>query len=71
MAGSQARLAMLIGPPVKQQHVSLWLRTRLSADYVIAVARAVDFRVTPHELRPDMYPHPEDGMRERDAVGAG
>ncbi|KMJ26826.1 hypothetical protein ABT73_09670 [Salmonella enterica subsp. enterica serovar Typhimurium] len=28
---------------------------------VVRVARAIDWKVTPHELRPDLYPNPTDG----------
>lgn len=32
------------------------------AEYVIAIAQTVNWKVTPHELRHDIYPHPSDGM---------
>jgi hypothetical protein len=32
------------------------------ATRVLAIAAASDWMVTPHELRPDLYPHPDDGM---------
>lgn len=35
---------------------------RVSHDYVIPVARAVDFAVSPNKLRPSLYPHPDDGL---------
>ncbi len=34
---------------------------RIARDYVLAVAAAVDFQVRPHEIAPDLYPHPDDG----------
>jgi DNA-binding transcriptional regulator YdaS (Cro superfamily) len=47
-----------------QQNVQYWLDSAngVSAESVISVALAVDFQVTPHELRPDLYPHPDDGL---------
>lgn len=35
---------------------------RVSHDYVLAVSEAVEWAVSPHELRRAMYPHPEDGL---------
>ena len=35
--------------------ISIWLR-------VIDVCAATGWRVTPHELRPDLYPNADDGL---------
>lgn len=51
--------------PVTQAHVWKWLNTTkegIPAKYVIPACKSVDYRVTPHELRPDLYPHPNDGL---------
>ena len=49
LAGSQQKLADKAG--CTQQAISKWLRDGVvSPDYVIPVARAVDFDVTPHQL---------------------
>ena len=59
--GSQQALAALIGGV--QTRVSEWKRRgQVAGDAVIPVCRAVDFEVTPNELRPDLYPHPDDGL---------
>ena len=59
--GSQRELARKAG--ATQQAVSVWLKNGKPGDlFTIAVARAVEFKVTPHELRPDLYPHPDDGL---------
>lgn len=43
--------------------ISMWLqRENLPDGRVIDVAKATDYQVTPHELRPDLYPHPDDGL---------
>lgn len=60
IAGSQTALAQRVR--TKQQNVSQWAKTRVSPEYVLGVARAVDFQVTPHQLRPDLYPNPSDGL---------
>lgn len=31
-------------------------------DRVIPIAEATGWEVTPHELRPDLYPYPDDGL---------
>ena len=58
---SQESFAKNVG--VSQAMVSKWfLGTRVAGDSVMKVAIASDWQVTPHELRPDLYPHPEDGL---------
>lgn len=51
---------------VRQGHIWKWLNLSKEevppAEYVIAIAQAVDWGVTPHDLRADIYPHPQDGM---------
>lgn len=61
LAESQARLARRMN--VNPQAIHGWRKAGLvPPDRVIGVSRAVEFKVTPHELRPDLYPHPEDGL---------
>lgn len=60
---SQTALADAIG--VKQAHIWNWLNRdggRVPPSKVIAVSRAVSWAVTPHELRPDVYPNATDGL---------
>lgn len=45
---------------VTSQAVSQW--EVAPSQHVIVIAAATGFEVTPHELRPDLYPHPEDGL---------
>jgi DNA-binding transcriptional regulator YdaS (Cro superfamily) len=48
---------------VTQSAVHQWIAGgRVRAEQVLDVAAAAGWRVTPHELRPDLYPHPDDGM---------
>jgi DNA-binding XRE family transcriptional regulator len=58
---SQAEMAAKVG--VSQQSYQKWeISGEIGAGYVIAFAAAFGFVRTPHEIRPDMYPHPEDGL---------
>lgn len=58
--GNQSKLAIAVG--VKPQAVQQWLLNGVPAERVIAVAAATGFKVLPHELRPDVYPHASDGV---------
>jgi len=70
LGGKQQRLAEVLSTdekPIKQAHVWNWLN--VTADgiperHVIKACKAVNFQVTPHELRSDIYPHPHDGLPE-------
>jgi DNA-binding transcriptional regulator YdaS (Cro superfamily) len=71
LAGGQTALAREIRgqvpeSKVSQVHVWNWLNASHApvppADMVLPISRALAFQVTPHELRPDLYPHPLDGM---------
>lgn len=61
---NQTELASRIGK--SQSIVGKWVARdeRVSHGFVIAVSEAVRWQVTPHELRPDLYPHPDDGLPE-------
>lgn len=68
LAETQARLARKID--IKPQALHQWMRSGVVPPHrVIDVARAVDFGVTPHQLRPDLYPHPEDGLPDEMRTG--
>lgn len=58
-AGGQSALARLIG--VSQQAVHKWQhgKARPNGPSVLAIYRATGGAVTPHELRPDLYPDPD------------
>jgi len=56
LAGSQLALEQASG--IKQQNLSYWLIHKngvVNAEAVKPICRAVNFQVTPHELRPDLY----------------
>ena len=72
--GTQAALAARIkafmpNSKVKQANVWKWLNGLKGEtpppEYVIPISAAVDWKVTPHELRSDIYPDPQDGIPDR------
>ena len=62
LAGGQTALATKLG--TRQSTVNSWLRRGrgIPADQVLDVAEAIDYQLTPHELRPDVYPYADDGL---------
>lgn len=70
LGGNQQSLADVLytnEDPVKQPHVWKWLNTTrhgIPERHVIKACASVNFKITPHELRPDIYPHPHDGLPE-------
>lgn len=71
LAGGQARLATgirthLPGSKVAQAHVSGWVNQVRSevppAEVVVPIAMFLQYRITPHQLRPDLYPNPSDAI---------
>lgn len=71
-AGGQAQLARGIreripGSKISQPHVYKWLNSpnpdqMPPADVVLAIADFLEYRMTPHDLRPDLYPNPGDAL---------
>ena len=58
LAGSGAELGRRIG--VERQTIASWLsRGSVPAEQVLAIVQALDGKVTPHDLRPDLYPDPD------------
>ena len=64
IAGGQSALARACGGKIKQAHVWNWLNRPqpIPAESVLQICAAVDWQVTPHQLRPEIYPHPDDGL---------
>lgn len=55
LAGGAPELARRI--KVSKQAIYLWRRgSNVGAEYVLPIVRAVRGAVTPHDLRPDLYP---------------
>ncbi|HIG8794804.1 TPA: transcriptional regulator [Raoultella terrigena] len=63
--GSQSELARRLGK--NSQTVSAWFRNGVASTEVINASRALDWQVTPHELRPDLYPNPTDGLPNKES----
>lgn len=61
VAGSQVKLAEKMGEKVGL--IGIWVQRKMvPAERVIQVCRAIEYKVTPHEIRPDIYPHPDDAL---------
>lgn len=62
IAGGQSELARRIGGRCKQQNVWSWLNVtrQPAAEYVLDIERATGGQVSRHDLRPDLYPEPEE-----------
>lgn len=58
ISGGVAALARSMA--INSQAVSQWKIA--PAERVIAISEAALWKVTPHQLRPDIYPHPHDGL---------
>lgn len=64
-AGTATKLANMLG--IKPMSVSRWKNRYqgvVPADRVLPIFTATG--VTPHELRPDLYPNPTDGLPSQD-----
>jgi len=61
-SGSASALSRLVG--VSKMAVSLWRSNGIPAERVLQVYGATG--VTPHELRPDLYPNPTDGLPKQE-----
>jgi DNA-binding transcriptional regulator YdaS (Cro superfamily) len=62
---SQTEIAVALG--TKPQTVSLWLRGQVPANRVIPLCRVLEWSITPHQMRRDIYPNPTDGLPKQGA----
>ena len=62
LAGGVSKVAEIFG--ISPSAVSQMKRVpdKFPSERVIPLAVACDWKVTPHELRPDIYPNPTDGV---------
>lgn len=60
--GPYSAIGAIFTPPVSPQGVGKWAEKGIPPERVIALARATGFRITPHQMRPDIYPLPTDGI---------
>jgi hypothetical protein len=65
--GNRAALAKVCN--VTRQAVKIWDDdgAELKSEYVIPVCLSLGWRVTPHEIRPDIYPNKRDGLPRKAA----
>ncbi|MDU7198607.1 transcriptional regulator [Phytobacter diazotrophicus] len=68
LCGSQSELARRLGK--NSQTVSVWFRTQVASTEVLNACRVLDWKVTPHELRPDLYPNLTDGLPQQETAHA-
>jgi hypothetical protein len=47
---------------VASQVIYNWRRRGIPVDQVLHIARSTEWFATPHQLRPDLYPNPTDGL---------
>lgn len=48
---------------ITPQSVRNWYdKTKIPSERVIPICENTDWLFTPHELRPDIYPYPDDGI---------
>lgn len=52
---------------VKYQAVQQWEKS-VPPERVIPIAEATNWTITPHQLRPDLYPNPTDGLPQESAA---
>ncbi|EMM0378114.1 helix-turn-helix domain-containing protein [Pluralibacter gergoviae] len=62
MQYSQAEIGRRLG--VSQQTVFKWLNIQVPAERVQSLCELLDWKVIPHELRPDLHPTPTSGIPE-------
>lgn len=61
-SGSSSALGFALG--VTKMAVSFWRKNGVPSSRVIKIYDATG--VTPHELRPDLYPNPTDGLPKQE-----
>lgn len=57
---NQTTIAKIIG--VRPQAVSLWFKNGVPPYKVIPFCEALAWDVTPHQIDPELYPNPTDGL---------
>lgn len=58
---TQVQIAEMVG--VSQAMVSKWVQgDPVASEKVLKLAKVSEYKLTPHAIRPDLYPHPNDGL---------
>ncbi len=63
---SQSELGRRLGK--RPQTISVWFKGRVPAEWVLRTSEALTWQITPHELRPDLYPNVDDGLPDEMAA---
>ncbi|MCZ5540119.1 YdaS family helix-turn-helix protein [Escherichia coli] len=63
---SQSELGRRVGK--KPQKVSHWFKGTVPGEEVLRTSEALEWRVTPPDLRPDLYPNPDDSLPKTKAA---
>lgn len=60
-SNKQVQIAKLVG--VSQAMVSKWFKGEaVSPEKVLKLSEISGYKLKPHQIRPDLYPHPNDGV---------
>lgn len=63
---NQSEIARRLG--TKPQTVNLWFKNGVPAQKVLSLCECLEWRITPHEVAPDIYPNPFDGLPNEASV---
>jgi len=61
--GSYAAVGKALGG-LSGEAIRKWEKNGIPAERVREIAEATNWRITPHQLAPHIYPHPDDGLPE-------
>ena len=61
LAGGAAKVAQARGLKTPWG-AAKWVKDGLPAQHVLWLAERTEWQITPHELAPQLYPHPDDGL---------
>ena len=65
---TQTEIAKKLG--TTSQAVSLWLNHEVPAHRVLPICKLLEWEITPHEIRSDIYPNPTDGLPQQEIFHA-
>ncbi|HCR3994162.1 TPA: helix-turn-helix domain-containing protein [Morganella morganii subsp. morganii] len=60
---SQSEIARRLG--IKPQTVNLWFKNGVPAQKVLSLCECLSWKITPHEVAPEIYPNIADGLPDR------
>ncbi|WP_265495107.1 transcriptional regulator [Providencia heimbachae] len=63
---NQSEIARRLG--TKPQTVNLWFKNGVPAQKVLSLCECLAWYITPHEIAPEIYPNPYDGLPNETSV---